>query len=150
MRRRALIELTAVRQFTGRTTIGSLVLVTVILAQIICSGMQGESRRGTADDQQDRDRIAEIDRSFAIYALSRGKGVPAPARQALLEVREAISALRAKGIVVQTTEVRIGLEGETRLCATFSDHASAVDAWRAIRPIVDGVELINLEAEACR
>jgi hypothetical protein len=89
------------------------------------------------------------DNSFALYALSRGKGVPAPARQAMQRVRGLLEEARQRGDVLSLVQTRIGLEGETRLCATFATSDAARAAWVQARRFVEGTDLVNLVIEPC-
>jgi hypothetical protein len=87
--------------------------------------------------------------AFSIYVLSRGKGVPPDARNALNTVSEIVEGDRRRGVRVETARTRIGLEGETRLCV---DYERADDARRAITRIekaIKDVALINLVPGAC-
>lgn len=86
---------------------------------------------------------------FAIYALSRGKGVPEGARAALAQARSALEDLQARGADITLTQERIGLEGETRLCASFAEASLAEEALERIRGLVSGVDLVNLVEEPC-
>lgn len=95
-------------------------------------------------------RLAPADQGFALYALSRGKGVPAAARDAMIKAREWLDDAKRTGRVVHIVETRIGLEGETRLCAEFADLESSQTMLERIRELVEGVELINLVVEPCR
>jgi hypothetical protein len=87
--------------------------------------------------------------SFAVYALSRGKGVPGEARQAVQKVRDLIEADRGRGLVVKVETRRIGLEGETRTCVEYKRPQDGTPAYRRARAIVTGVDLVNLVAEPC-
>lgn len=89
------------------------------------------------------------DNSFALYVLSRGTGVPAPARQAMQRVRGLLEEARQRGDVLSLVQTRIGLEGETRLCATFATPDAARDAWVQARRFVEGADLVNLVIEPC-
>src|SRR5512147_401564 len=64
----------------------------------------------------------------AVYALSRGKGVPEPTRAALRRASNLLEDLRGQGRVLRLEETRIGLEGETRVCAEFADPETAREA----------------------
>jgi hypothetical protein len=88
-------------------------------------------------------------RSFALYALSRGKGVPEGARAALARAESMLEELQASGADITVSEERIGLEGETRLCATFADESLAEEALERLRRLVSGVDLVNLAEEPC-
>lgn len=88
-------------------------------------------------------------RSFAIYALSRGNGVPEAAREVLKKVRAWLDEAKQAGSVVDIRDTRIGLEGETRLCAEFADSESAQALLKRVRALAEGVALINLVVEPC-
>jgi hypothetical protein len=85
----------------------------------------------------------------ALYALSRGKGVPEPTRDALRRASRLLEDLRREGRVVRLEESRIGIEGETRVCAEFADAESARQALERIRSLAQGVELLNVVEEPC-
>lgn len=87
--------------------------------------------------------------TFGVYALSRGKGVPAEARQALEAVAGLVDEDLARGIAVKSERSRIGIEGETRLCVAYENAADAAEALERIRKIVADVDLVNLEFEDC-
>jgi len=102
------------------------------------------------DTVTDRPAAASFEaRSFAVYALSRGKGVPQGARAALDQARSMLEDLQARGADLTLTQERIGLEGETRLCATFADASLAEETLERIRRLVSGVDLVNLTEEPC-
>jgi hypothetical protein len=88
-------------------------------------------------------------RSFALYVLSRGKGVPDEAWEALGEVRELAEADREKGIAVTIRVERIGLEGERRLCIEYEDADGARRTYERARAVVEGVDLTRLVVERC-
>ena len=87
--------------------------------------------------------------SVALYALSRGKGVPEPTRSALDRVRALVEDLRRQGQVTRIDEQRIGLEGETRLCVEFADPEAARATIERMRGIAREVELLNVVEEPC-
>lgn len=88
-------------------------------------------------------------KSFSVYALSRGKGVPDEARTVLESARTLLKAAREKGEVTGLTDRRIGLEGETRLCAEFKSAETAAALFLRLRRIGEGVDLINIKIESC-
>jgi hypothetical protein len=88
-------------------------------------------------------------RSFAVYALSRGSGVPPEARRALEEVQQLVDEDRRDGAVVQSRRTRIGLEGETRLCVEYEDAEAAKRALERARATVRDVDLVNLVVGPC-
>lgn len=87
--------------------------------------------------------------SFSIYFLSRGRGVPENARKALQEIRTILEEAKGKGTVVMLKQTRIGLEGETRLCAEFSDEETALEMREYLSRLINDVELVNLVVEPC-
>ena len=92
---------------------------------------------------------AEGARTFGVYALSRGKGVPPAARSALDAVAAIVEEDRKKGIAVESERTRIGIEGEFRLCVEYEDVSAAARALKRIREVVEGVDLVNIEIESC-
>jgi len=93
--------------------------------------------------------LAPAPQSISVYALSRGKGVPGPAREVLTQARDLLKAAQDRGEVVRMREQRIGIEGETRLCAEFSRGESAQTMIDRIQQLGQGVELINVKVEPC-
>jgi hypothetical protein len=87
--------------------------------------------------------------SFAVYALSRGKGVPPEAREALRRVVEFAEEEQKRGVKVTVTSTRIGIEGETRVCLSYEDSKEGARAYERARAIVKNVDLLNLEVEPC-
>src|SRR5882672_214653 len=70
------------------------------------------SPSGEASGVKDETRAAEKSTAeFAVYALSRGKGVPEPARGALRKARTLVEGAKQRGEVIRFKEARIGLEG---------------------------------------
>jgi len=90
------------------------------------------------------------DMSFAVYALSRGKGVPERTRVVLQDARALLEAARKTGKAVRVTQERIGIEGEQRLCAEFKDAAAADEMLARIQQLATGVELLNIVREPCK
>jgi hypothetical protein len=88
-------------------------------------------------------------RSFAVYTLSRGTGVPAAAREAHQKVQELVEFDRSRGVVVTVQGTRIGIEGERRLCVTYADPKEAARALERVRAMVQGVDLVNVVVEPC-
>lgn len=88
-------------------------------------------------------------RSFAVYALSRGTGVPAAAREAQQKVQELVESDRGRGVDVNVQATRIGIEGERRLCVTYADSQEAARALERVRAMVQGVALVNVVVEPC-
>ncbi|MBF6024100.1 hypothetical protein [Lysobacter niastensis] len=88
--------------------------------------------------------------SIAIYALSKGRGVPEPTREAYGRIRTLLEKQRAASAVSSVSSRRLGLEGETRLCAQFRDREQADAALKEIRQIATDVELLNVVEEPCQ
>lgn len=108
------------------------------------SGCKSTSR---TDRTGERPTVATS--GFALYALSRGKGVPDGARNAYEAAREQLKRAQADGLVSRFEESRIGLEGETRLCVEFANAQEAEKLMHRLRAMVDGVDLLNLIEEPC-
>ena len=87
--------------------------------------------------------------SFAVYALSIGKGVPEEASKALEAAREILEEDRRRGVGLKIFQTIIGLEGERRLCVVYDDAEAAESSFRKITELSEGVELINILREAC-
>ena len=105
-----------------------------------------------AADDVNPGEISFEGRSFAFYALSRGKGVPDATWQLLEELRTQFAEMQAQGEIVFLQDERLGLEGETRLCAEFATTAIARSTWEQISAWVDQreLELVNLTIEPCQ
>lgn len=88
-------------------------------------------------------------RSFSVYALSKGTGVPERTRQVLQQIRTLLEDAQRQGNVVQLKQTRIGLEGETRLCAEFSSATVAQELFEQSRKLSAGIELLNVVMEPC-
>jgi hypothetical protein len=104
---------------------------------------------GAGQEPKEPESPSPDPRSFAVYILSRGAGVPPEARRALKEVQERVDKDRREGIVVESRQTRIGIEGETRLCVEYEDPEPAKKALARAREIVKGVDLTNLVVEPC-
>ena len=92
---------------------------------------------------------AQSEQGIAVFALSRGSGVPEATRAALERVRALFEAARSDGRVLRVVETRIGLEGETRLCAVPRDAAVAESLRAEVERAAAGAELFNVVAEPC-
>jgi hypothetical protein len=87
--------------------------------------------------------------SFAVYALSRGKGVPPEAREAQQRVVALAEESRKRGVKVTVTTTRIGIEGETRVCFAYEDPKDGARDYERARDLVKDVDLVNLKVESC-
>lgn len=88
-------------------------------------------------------------RSFALYVLSRGKGVSDRGRKALADFRKMLRNMNGKGQVAEVSETRIGIEGETKICARFGSAELAAKAWIDMRRSLADADLVELKAEKC-
>jgi hypothetical protein len=89
------------------------------------------------------------DTDIAVYALSRGEGVPVAARQALRSARALFAKWGAEGRVLDLVDTTVGLEGDTRLCARFATPVDATSALQELDKIGRGVDLFHIKAEPC-
>ena len=117
-------------------------LMTMVMLAVVGSacGNDGDTRSA---------EVASQPQSFALYALSRGRGVPEGAKATLAEAEAVLEDLRAQGAEITVTQERIGLEGERRLCVTFADRDMADRAFERIRQLSLGGDLVNLVREPC-
>ncbi len=118
-------------------------LIPIILLATACVGGNGGAYALQAGEAE------PATPSFALYVLSRGKGVPEPARNVLRDARAMLEEAKQEGKVVGLKQTRIGLEGETRLCAEFTDSDAAREMRERIARLMQGVELVNLVVEPC-
>jgi len=107
-----------------------------------------ESGAGCAEIKTPESKVSTYS-SFSLYALSRGKGVPDEARQVLDQARKVLKQGQEEGEVKRLVDHRIGLEGETRLCAEFSDEQIADRFFNQLHRLSFGVDLVNMKKEAC-
>ena len=121
-------------------------ILTAIVMILLATACLGEYRDAYALQAGDSEPATP---SVALYVLSRGKGVPEPARQVLREARAILEEAQYEGKVVGLKQTRIGLEGETRLCAVFNDREVAAEMIKRLRALTQGVELVNLVVEPC-
>jgi len=128
---------------------GGLRPLSIVLSLSILA-LAALSPSGEASGVKDETRAAEKSTAeFAVYALSRGKGVPEPTRGALRKARTLLEGAKQSGKVIRLKETRIGLEGETRLCVEAKDVAAARALLRELRAIAENVELFNVVVEPC-
>lgn len=103
----------------------------------------------TRPEQPGAGRGEAAGRSFSIYALSRGSGVPPAAREAQQKVQALVESDRSKGVEVNVQATRLGLEGERKLCVTYANAQDAARALEQVRAMVQGVDLVNVVVEPC-
>ena len=87
--------------------------------------------------------------TVVITILSKGRGVPAPARNAYKEIRGLLEEQKSQSVVSKIDTQRIGLEGEMRMCAEFRDRAQAEYTLEQIRKLSADVELIDVVEGPC-
>jgi hypothetical protein len=87
--------------------------------------------------------------SFALYALSRGRGVSESGQKAMADFRELLRNMKAEGHAVEVSDKRIGIEGETRICASFASPELAGKAWLQMQRSLAGADLVQLKPEKC-
>lgn len=87
--------------------------------------------------------------TLTVTMLSRGKGVPDATRAAYKDIRALLEQQRSAYAITGLRTQRIGLEGETRLCAEFENAKDAQAALDAIRKRVAGVDLLDVSATPC-
>ncbi|GJL58735.1 MAG: hypothetical protein NPIRA03_15920 [Nitrospirales bacterium] len=131
--------------FKQNGLLGSLRLGLILLAMGVM--MMGASK-GCAEAKPP-ETLAPAPQSIAVYALSRGKGVPDQAIEVLSRSRTLLKSAQERGEVRRMVEQRIGIEGETRLCAEFSDAESAHSMIEKLQQLGEGVDLINVNVEPC-
>jgi hypothetical protein len=106
---------------------------------------------GSGDSSRDTgppDAVLEL-QSFALYALSRGRGLSESGQRAIAEFRELLSNLKAEGHLIEVSDTRIGIEGETRICASFTNRELAGKVWMQMQRSLVGADLVQLKAEKC-
>ena len=81
--------------------------------------------------------------------LSRGKGVPDETRDAYKDIHALLEQQRATYAVTDLRTQRIGLEGETRLCAEFQSAKDAQAALAEIRKRAASVDLLEVSEAPC-
>jgi hypothetical protein len=81
--------------------------------------------------------------------LSRGKGVPDATRAAYKDIHALLEQQRAAYVVTDLRTQRIGLEGETRLCAEFRSEKDAQAALAEVRKRAAGVDLLDVSETPC-
>jgi hypothetical protein len=87
--------------------------------------------------------------TLTITMLSRGKGVPDDTRAAYKDIRALLEQQRSAYAVTDLRTQRIGLEGETRLCAEFRSAQDAQAALVEIRKRAAGVDLLDVSEAPC-
>jgi len=85
--------------------------------------------------------------SIEVLALSRGRGVPPAAQDALQAIATAAEAARDTGSVESISREIIGLEGETRLCIVFRDQSALAAFSDEIRDLAAGVDLLQIQID---
>lgn len=87
--------------------------------------------------------------SVTITTLSKGRGVPAPTRDAYKQIRGLLEEQQNQAAVTNIETQRVGIEGEMRMCAEFRDRDQAEYTLEQIRKISADVELLNVVEGPC-
>jgi hypothetical protein len=135
---------------------GRLVAAWAALVLLVCCSQapsrshegEGGEAPAAAAESAGQEALPAV-KNFAVYALSRGGGVPQEARDVLRRIEALVDADREGGAQVTVETTRIGLEGESRFCATYEDPVVAAATYRRAAEIAEGVDLLNLVAEPC-
>lgn len=98
---------------------------------------------------QTQDERADQSLSFAVYALSKGAGVPKEARLGLHWSEATLRKAKASGISLRMEKQVLGIEGEQRLCVTVANSAIGRELLARIRSHTRGVPLFRVELESC-
>lgn len=105
---------------------------------------------GNADtDRHDPDSTLSSGNSFSVYMLSRGKGVPEEARVSFAQVYQELLTLKQQGKLRSLTKEVIGLEGERKICAEFTDRETAQQLFLKIKKLAMQVDLFDIVMESC-
>jgi hypothetical protein len=130
--------------------LGMLALYSVMFVSLgFITGLGANGCGPSISDLATRASSAPAVSSFSVYALSKGKGVPEQSRQVFQRARALLEDAYRQGRVVRLKQDRIGLEGETRVCAEFSSATVAQELYEQIRQLSEGVELVNVVLEPC-
>jgi hypothetical protein len=127
----------------------SVLLPGVFFGAAIASGCAHAQGSGAPSIATPTTSAADSDTGIAVYALSRGKGVPEAARRALEAARAELARWGAEGRVIDLVDAPVGFEGDTRLCARFATPADAARALARLREIARGVDLFRVRQEPC-
>ena len=88
-------------------------------------------------------------RNFAIYALSKGNGVPTDAFEAYQAAKSRLYDAETRALVARISEVRIGIEGERKLCVEFTNDGDARRLWTELCEKHADIPLLNIQSEIC-
>lgn len=121
----------------GAQWLGAALIAALMLGSVACMNSAPANEPEPAPSQ-----------GLAIYALSRGQGVPEATRRAFGEIKAKLQTLRDGSTVIELEERRIGIEGETRLCAVFADPQAARDEYERLARY-RSVDLLNIVLESC-
>jgi hypothetical protein len=115
-------------------------LLAFIIASAVSVGCAGGASYGKPVTQT---------KSFVVLALSRGTGVPKTAQEFLKKAQTLLDKEKENGADIAISRYRIGLEGETKLCAEFSDPQLGGRLLAQIQDLSRGIDLINVLVESC-
>jgi hypothetical protein len=124
--------------------------LSMLLLPLNCLVLAALSACSDSADASGKPAASSVAKSeFALYALSRGKGVPEPTRNAFDKAHTLLAGAQQRGEVVKLTETRIGLEGETKLCVEAKTAPASRKLQSEVRRIAKGVDLFNVVEESC-
>lgn len=129
-------------------TIGRRISDPIIVAAGNAEWLELVATAANPSDLVPPDAVLQL-QSFALYALSRGAGLTDVGRRALDTFRELLRDMEAQGQVERISDTRIGIEGETRICAKFATSDLAGKAWTQMRRLSVEADLVQLKAEKC-
>lgn len=101
------------------------------------------------DSRQPPESTLFYGKSFSVYMLSRGKGVPQEARTSFDQVYQELVTLKQQGKLSFLKQEVIGLEGERRICAEFADGETARQLFVKIKKIAMVTDLFDIVIESC-
>ncbi len=124
--------------------------VLVLLGLLVISTLACAVEESPPVEESPSDEAGNLEQmGFAVSALSRGKGVPPEAMNSLREIQELLAKDSAAGKLLQLETIRLGIEGERRVCVVYKDKSVGAAAKKKIERIVQGVDLMQFEQSGC-
>ncbi len=122
----------------------SWLLPTLTSVSVLCVSLNAAA---VAQQFQVSDPGAES--GYAVYMLSRGRGVPEEARAVFKKARAILESAQERGIPLRHKIVRIGIEGEARLCVVFANADQGRQIMAEIEKLARDIDLVSVKHEAC-
>ncbi len=122
----------------------SMIKINAVIIAILVVTALPSCATPTADAKKSNE-----ERRFSVLILSRGAGVPTATRVVFNEIKRLLINARTTGAAVNVTEIRIGLEGETKLCVTSTDPQALDVLVGKVKALSKGVELLNVDVASC-